>query len=48
MLAFLFWPESTQAQARTNVCALRQRLRAAPPQADASLSLDPQAVPWCQ
>src|SRR5205814_1197101 len=45
-LAFLLWPESSEAQARTNLRTLLHRLRAALPGADDFLSQDPQAVAW--
>jgi DNA-binding SARP family transcriptional activator len=45
-LAFMLWPESSEAQARTNLRTLLHRLRAALPGADDFLSQDPQAVAW--
>jgi DNA-binding SARP family transcriptional activator/predicted ATPase len=45
-LAFLLWPDSTDAQARTNLRTLLHRLRAALPDADAFLTIDPSGVSW--
>jgi DNA-binding SARP family transcriptional activator len=45
-LAFLFWPDSTDAQARTNLRTLLHRLRTALPDADACLIVDAQSVCW--
>lgn len=45
-LAFLLWPDSTDAQARTNLRTLVYRLRTALPQADAFLAIDAQHVCW--
>jgi DNA-binding SARP family transcriptional activator len=45
-LAFLFWPDSTEAQARTNLRQLLYDLRHALPQADSFLQVDVQTVQW--
>jgi DNA-binding SARP family transcriptional activator len=45
-LAFLLWPDSTDAQARTNLRTLLHRLRAALPDADAFLTVDATGVCW--
>lgn len=45
-LAFLFWPDSTDEQARTNLRTLLHRLRTAMPQADKFLTVDQQTVEW--
>lgn len=45
-LAFLFWPDSSEAQARTNLRNLLHKLRAALPQADRYLSIDQQTIQW--
>src|SRR5262245_12171122 len=45
-IAFLLWPESTDAQARTNLRTLLHRLRAGLPDADLFLAGDAQTVWW--
>ncbi len=45
-LAFQLWPDSTEAQARTNLRSLIHRLRQALPDADAFLHIDAQMVQW--
>ena len=45
-LAFLFWPDSTEEQARTNFRNLWHRLRRALPDADRFLITDELAVQW--
>lgn len=45
-LAFLFWPDSTEEQARTNFRNLWHRLRRALPEADTLLAADELAVQW--
>ena len=45
-LAFLFWPDSTAAQARTNLRKLLYDLRHALPDADLFLDVDVQTVQW--
>jgi DNA-binding SARP family transcriptional activator len=45
-LAFLFWPDSTEEQARTNFRTLWHRLRRALPDADRFLSTDELTVQW--
>jgi DNA-binding SARP family transcriptional activator/predicted ATPase len=45
-LAFLFWPDSSDEQARTNLRTLLHRLRTALPQADKFLTVDQQRVEW--
>ena len=46
-LAFLFWPDSTEEQARTNFRNLWHRLRRALPEADRFLAADALTVRWC-
>lgn len=45
-VAGLFWPESTEAQARTNLRRELHQLRAALPDADLFLAVDDTAVSW--
>jgi DNA-binding SARP family transcriptional activator len=45
-LAFRFWPDTTDAQARSNLRTLLQRLRHALPHADQFLQIDAQTVQW--
>lgn len=45
-LAFRFWPDSSDAQARTNLRTLLHRLRAALPDADGLLTIDGRGVCW--
>src|SRR5438046_769588 len=45
-LAFLLWPDSTEAQARSNLRSLLHRLRQALPDADRFLHTDAQSVQW--
>ena len=45
-LAFLFWPDSPEAQARTNLRKLYHLLRKALPQADRFLSADARTLSW--
>ena len=45
-LAVTFWPDTTDAQARTNLRTLLTRLREALPDADQFLAIDAQTVQW--
>jgi DNA-binding SARP family transcriptional activator len=45
-LAFLFWPDSTESQARTNLRKLLYQLRQALPEADSFLQSDAQTIQW--
>jgi DNA-binding SARP family transcriptional activator len=45
-LAFLFWPDSTEAQARTNLRHLLHELQRVLPNADRCLFADTQTVQW--
>ena len=45
-LAFLFWPDSTEEQARTNLRNLWHRLRRALPDADRFLIADELTMQW--
>jgi len=45
-LAFLFWPDATEAQARNNLRQALHALRAALPNADAFLSADTNMLRW--
>jgi DNA-binding SARP family transcriptional activator len=45
-LAFLFWPDTTEAQARTNLRYLLHRLRHALPDADSYLEVNVQTLQW--
>src|SRR5689334_6516195 len=45
-LAFLFWPDTSEAQARTNLRQLLHQLRHALPDADAFLYADATTVSW--
>jgi DNA-binding SARP family transcriptional activator/tetratricopeptide (TPR) repeat protein len=45
-LAVTFWPDTTDAQARTNLRTLLARLREALPNADQFLTVDVQTVQW--
>jgi DNA-binding SARP family transcriptional activator len=45
-LAFLFWPDTTEAQARTNLRNLLHHLRRALPNADAYLDAGVQTLQW--
>ena len=45
-LAVTFWPDTTDAQARTNLRTLIARLREALPDADQYLAVDAQTVQW--
>ena len=45
-LAFLFWPDTTEAQARTNLRYLLHQLRRALPAADACLDAGVQSLTW--
>jgi serine/threonine protein kinase/tetratricopeptide (TPR) repeat protein len=45
-LAFLFWPDSTESQAHTNLRHLVYRLRHALPDADAFLHAEKQTLQW--
>ena len=47
-LAFLLWPDSTEAQARTNLRNLWYRLRCALPDADRFLLADGLTMQWCE
>ena len=45
-LAFLLWPDTTEAQAHTNLRTLLHRLRRAQPEADHFLHVDAQTLHW--
>jgi DNA-binding SARP family transcriptional activator len=45
-LAFQFWPDSTEGQARSNLRTLLYRLRAALPDPNTFLHVDAQTVQW--
>ena len=45
-LAFLFWPDSTEAQAQTNLRQLLHHLRHALPEAGRFLSADTKTLQW--
>src|SRR5581483_535296 len=45
-VAFLFWPESTEAQARTNLRQLLHHLRSAWPEADTHLEAEGPNLRW--
>ncbi len=45
-LAFLFWPDSTEKQAHTNLRNLLYRLRHALPEIDTFLHIDSQVIQW--
>lgn len=45
-LAYLFWPDSSDAQARTNLRNAIFQLRAALPEADRFLQVDTQTIQW--
>jgi DNA-binding SARP family transcriptional activator len=45
-LAFLFWPDSEESQARTNLRQLLHHLRTALPQSDVQLESDQHAIWW--
>jgi DNA-binding SARP family transcriptional activator len=45
-LAFLFWPDSDEAQARTNLRNLLHRLRQAWPEADQYLAIETRSFGW--
>ena len=45
-LAFLFWPDSSEAQAHTNLRQLLHRLRRALPDLDPSLQIGPRTIGW--
>ena len=45
-LAFLFWPDSSETQARTNLRQLLHHLRAAWPEAERFLESDAQVLRW--
>ena len=45
-LAFLFWPDSTEEQARTNLRNLLHLLRRAFPEIDSFLEVDSQSIHW--
>jgi DNA-binding SARP family transcriptional activator len=45
-LAYLLWPESAEAQARTNLRQLLHRLRQTLPDADGLLEVTPRALRW--
>ena len=47
-VAFQFWPDSTEAQAHSNLRTLLHRLRRALPDADQFLSVEGQTVQWRQ
>lgn len=46
-LAFLFWPDSSETQARTNLRKLHSQLRQALPEADRYLWSDSHGIGWC-
>ncbi|HEX9131750.1 MAG TPA: AAA family ATPase [Ktedonobacteraceae bacterium] len=45
-LAYLFWPDSTESQAHTNLRNVVHKLRQALPNADAFLQIDRQTLSW--
>jgi DNA-binding SARP family transcriptional activator/predicted ATPase len=45
-LAFLFWPDSTEAQARTNLRNLLHQLRATLPAIEQFLDVEPNSICW--
>src|ERR1044071_4160207 len=45
-LAFLFWPDSTEAQARTNLRQLLHHLRSALPDGGRFITADSQNILW--
>jgi DNA-binding SARP family transcriptional activator len=45
-LAFMFWPESSEAQARTNLRREYHHLRRSLPEADSFLLTEPGAIQW--
>jgi DNA-binding SARP family transcriptional activator/predicted ATPase len=45
-LSFLFWPDSTEKQARTNLRQLLHHLRRALPEADRFLEIDAKTLQW--
>src|SRR5215467_1733203 len=45
-LAFLFWPDSTEAQARTNLRQLLHHLRSALPDGGGFITTDTQNILW--
>ena len=45
-LAFLLWPDSTEAQAHTNLRKLLYQLRQSLPNVDQSLYADKQSLQW--
>src|ERR1051325_10768479 len=45
-LAFLFWPDSTEAQARTNLRQLLHHLRSALPDGGEFITTDSQNILW--
>ncbi len=45
-LAFMFWPDSTESQAHTNLRNVMHKLRQAVPNADAFLLIDRQTLSW--
>jgi DNA-binding SARP family transcriptional activator len=45
-LAFLFWPDTTEAQARTNLRNLLHQMRHALPDADSYLCASVQTLQW--
>src|SRR5262249_1633781 len=47
-LAFLFWPDSTEAQARTNLRQLLHHLRSDWPEAETRIEVAGQSVRWRQ
>ncbi|MCH7587434.1 MAG: hypothetical protein IIC78_05290 [Chloroflexi bacterium] len=47
-IAFLFWPDSTEAQARTNLRGLLHRIRQALPSAGDFIASDQSTIHWLQ
>lgn len=45
-LAFMFWPDSTESQAHTNLRNIMHKLRQAVPNADAFFHIDRQTLSW--
>ncbi len=45
-LAFLFWPDSSESQARTNLRQLLHHLRSSLPECDSYLEIDTHALRW--
>src|ERR671910_2798102 len=46
-LAFVLWPDSSEAQARTNLRHVLHNLRRALPDADRFIDVGPRTLRWC-